>query len=543
MSYLGKGRKQDLINLSVELGLEVPPNAKIQDLKNLIVQSPQYDEKFVEATLESIIEARIEQHRLEEAEERKLEREREREFELERLRLTNANNGRENSQNNIPRSMRDLQNLMQRYNPESSDISLYLAMFERQARKAKVEEGDWVSHLMALLPMDIVSIILREPEQELDNYSYVKKILLQRFKLNPEAFRVKFVQHQRRAGSLYKDFAFELKNYLDEWLNGVDVRDFDALKDLMLTDQIKRRVNSEIREHFVDEWPSIISSAELVKKLDEYEAVRKSVKKPTGFTKNTEQDSNIKERKKGEFSDRVRRHDNVSKEKTAEKWKSSVFEKRRIPRCYECNSDSHLRPQCPRLKRQEAAEETVNKLGTSESPDTWLAPYMSIARVNNREMPVLRDTGSTIDLIGWDQVTHQMLLGETVWVKQPLDLHPWCLPLARIELEGEDFGKVITKAAVISSDLNQEYYLLGNRTARLIEQNKMQPHKINAVMTRSQTKACSRKENSPSQGPENNEVERPAGRMNDEEEGEISPVRRVSAGCAEGENHLPPPVE
>ncbi|XP_035229346.1 uncharacterized protein LOC118201360 [Stegodyphus dumicola] len=399
MSYLGKGRKQDLINLSVELGLEVPPNAKIQDLKNLIVQSPQYDEKFVEATLESIIEARIEQHRLEEAEERKLEREREREFELERLRLTNANNGRENSQNNIPRSMRDLQNLMQRYNPESSDISLYLAMFERQARKAKVEEGDWVSHLMALLPMDIVSIILREPEQELDNYSYVKKILLQRFKLNPEAFRVKFVQHQRRAGSLYKDFAFELKNYLDEWLNGVDVRDFDALKDLMLTDQIKRRVNSEIREHFVDEWPSIISSAELVKKLDEYEAVRKSVKKPTGFTKNTEQDSNINERKKGEFSDRVRRHDNVSKEKTAEKWKSSVFEKRRIPRCYECNSDSHLRPQCPRLKRQEAAE-AVNKLGTSESPDTWLAPYMSIARVNNREMPVLRDTGSTIDLIG-----------------------------------------------------------------------------------------------------------------------------------------------
>ncbi|GFY44067.1 transposon Tf2-6 polyprotein [Trichonephila inaurata madagascariensis] len=44
-------------------------------------------------------------------------------------------------------------------------------------------------------------------------------------------------------------------------------------EDLVLTDQLKRRVLRDVKEHFVDIWGDIKSSSELVQKLDDYDIV------------------------------------------------------------------------------------------------------------------------------------------------------------------------------------------------------------------------------------------------------------------------------
>ncbi|GFY26087.1 transposable element Tcb1 transposase [Trichonephila clavipes] len=72
-----------------------------------------------------------------------------------------------------------------------------------------------------------------------------------------------------------------------------------------------------------------------------------------------------------------------------------------------------------------------------------------------------------------------------------------CLPLAVVEISG-NFGTVQTKAAVCGNHLNQHgRYLLGNKTAELIEGNlgyNFLPVEIlNAVQTRSQVKAAREK--------------------------------------------------
>ncbi|GFX22439.1 hypothetical protein TNCV_3600711 [Trichonephila clavipes] len=59
----------------------------------------------------------------------------------------------------------------------------------------------------------------------------------------------------------------------------MEVRDFKSLKDLIITDQLKKRVPGEIREHFVDEWARFYEPSVLADKLDGYESVRSSVKK------------------------------------------------------------------------------------------------------------------------------------------------------------------------------------------------------------------------------------------------------------------------
>lgn len=45
----------------------------------------------------------------------------------------------------------------------------------------------------------------------------------------------------------------------------------------MLVDQIKRRVTSDFKEHFLDEWALIISPTELVNKMEEFEDAKKTI--------------------------------------------------------------------------------------------------------------------------------------------------------------------------------------------------------------------------------------------------------------------------
>ncbi|GBO00453.1 hypothetical protein AVEN_207834-1 [Araneus ventricosus] len=89
-----------------------------------------------------------------------------------------------------------------------------------------------------------------------------------------------------------------------------------------------------------------------------------------------------------------------------------------------------------------------------------------MGEVNGFPMPILRDTRSSIDVVCLKVVKPEMFTGEHVWVQQPLDDTPMCLPLAEVELKGE-FGHLITKAAVVSNKADKGRYPLGNRTQLL----------------------------------------------------------------------------
>ncbi|GFW58713.1 SCAN box domain-containing protein [Trichonephila clavipes] len=178
----------------------------------------------------------------------------------------------------------------------------------------------------------------------------------------------------------------------------------------------------------------------------------------------------------------------IKKELVHEKNHEKDFEKRRQLRCYECGSYSHLRPQCDKLKKN---YETVVSNETVRSGTDVLAPYTSLGTVNGIEMPILRDTGATLDLICKSYIRPSMFINETVWIRTPLEETAVCLPMAEVELECV-FGHVITKAAVLRDSLDQGKYLLGNKTAALFEEvnknKEIQVYMVNAVETRLQKK-------------------------------------------------------
>ncbi|GFS86877.1 uncharacterized protein TNCV_215991 [Trichonephila clavipes] len=142
------------------------------------------------------------------------ERQETREYELERLRLSNA----------------------------TETVSVSSADLEGQGagEKEKVAEDRWVSQLIPLLPIEIAEIVAKEPLEKSDDYPHIKNLLLARFQLTPIALRDRFESHQRRPGAMWADLVFELRSYLDNWLAGMKVGDFAALKELLVTEQIKK---------------------------------------------------------------------------------------------------------------------------------------------------------------------------------------------------------------------------------------------------------------------------------------------------------------
>ncbi|GFY54920.1 SCAN box domain-containing protein, partial [Trichonephila inaurata madagascariensis] len=178
---------------------------------------------------------------------------------------------------------------------------------------------------------------------------------------------------------------------------------------------------------------------------------------------------------------------NMLAREPTERANSYDFVKDLILRRYRLNNEK-LRPQCDKLKK---TPESISHVVTDKSFDELMARYTSLGKVNGVEIKILRDTGATLDLICNKYVKPNMYTNEKVWLRTPLEESLICLPFAEVELDCE-MEHVITKAAILRDSLDQGRYLLGNKTAALLEDYKtkedVQMHMINAVQTRAQNK-------------------------------------------------------
>ncbi|GFY76104.1 transposon Ty3-I Gag-Pol polyprotein [Trichonephila inaurata madagascariensis] len=163
-----------------------------------------------------------------------------------------------------------------------------------------------------MLPIDISHIILREPKDKLENYQHIKQVLLQRFKLSAESFRMKFSTYQKQPDALWKDFAL-------------------------------RKVSKEVKEHFVDIWGDIKSSSELIQKLDDYEIAR-------GKTSNHKVLPDVR---RTSFPSKINKQmstrtvDKAKKEPRKSFRGHSQFESRNPLSCYGCGKPGYIKSKCP----------------------------------------------------------------------------------------------------------------------------------------------------------------------------------------------------
>ncbi|CAL1267106.1 unnamed protein product [Larinioides sclopetarius] len=281
MSFLGKGRKCDLILLAEEMRIQVPADARVCDIRDLIMKNKNCDEAFLREHLDTVISERLtkeEQEKIAKEEERIS---RENAFQIEKLRLQveaqklgQSSTNLSVASNNQPNLQ--IRNLIPPFDPQADDMSLFINLFQRQMKFLKVDKENWVTYLLGVLPNDVAKLIARESEEKAQDFDHIKDMLLKRFKLSAEKLRHLFATHRKTQDKTWKDFHFELRNYFESWLEELNIQDFDELKNLMIVDQMKKRVPPEIKEHFLDIWCEWVTPDDLIEKLDTYENLRTS---------------------------------------------------------------------------------------------------------------------------------------------------------------------------------------------------------------------------------------------------------------------------
>ncbi|GFV18429.1 uncharacterized protein TNCV_4774021 [Trichonephila clavipes] len=201
----------------------------IATLKDLIIGSENYDEELTQNIHSTIVEdrkAREKNLRIEKQKEklrfeqlRLDEQKRKDEFELEKLRIqTQSKLGADTSKESDTKFLvKEVSKFIHRFDLKE-DISLYLKLFERQAQRLNIDQENWVSHLLGLLPTEVSHIIVREPEDKANSYEH-KDLLLKRFKLISEKFRQLFVTHQKAPERTWIDFYHELNTYFNGWID------------------------------------------------------------------------------------------------------------------------------------------------------------------------------------------------------------------------------------------------------------------------------------------------------------------------------------
>ncbi|GFV95867.1 uncharacterized protein TNCV_1729171 [Trichonephila clavipes] len=220
----------------------------IATLKDLIISSENYDEELTKNIHSTIVEdrkAREENLRIEEQKEKLRIEEREENLRIEKqkekLRIEEREEKLRFEQlSDIKFLVKEVSKFIHRFDLKE-DISLYLKLFERQAQRLNIDQENWVSHLLGLLPTEVSHIIAREPDDKANSYEHVKDLLLKRFKLTPEKFRQLFVSHQKAPERTWIDFYYELNTCFNERIDGLKIDTFDKLSDLIITDELKQK--------------------------------------------------------------------------------------------------------------------------------------------------------------------------------------------------------------------------------------------------------------------------------------------------------------
>ncbi|GFW71824.1 retrovirus-related Pol polyprotein from transposon 412 [Trichonephila clavipes] len=285
--------------------------------------------------------------------EEKLRRE-EREYELEKLRIqaeknTNTMNNPENVQ--APKVIHET---FHKFNMKD-DISLNLTLFERHAELTFLPKKDWVQKLIGLIPIDIAHLIAREPADKCNDYNHVKET-------------------------------------------------FDQLRELIIADQIKKSAPYELREHFLDEWSTINSPAEIAEKCEEHESVRKTLRPKfyNSFAKGIYEASGSSdtyfqrtEYPQGGSNRRERKHFQLNG--------TSYFGKSKRLTCSYCKGSGHYAVDCTKRPK-------CSKINNSTDSSIQICSRISRERIKTRKITMgnkiieaLIDSGSSVSLIREDR--------------------------------------------------------------------------------------------------------------------------------------------
>ncbi|GFV92429.1 DUF1758 domain-containing protein [Trichonephila clavipes] len=256
---LNKLGKDELKIVAEELNLTVPEGAKIAGLKNLIVNSDVYknDKELVQSAIDYAL-AEIKNKRLDS--EIKLEFERIKLAQLQKqLELANIQkNLPQNSDirnpsvfetadnNNVETLLKSVKTLTIPVPSRVESYNLFFQSLEKAFKIKEVPEQFKCEILLNILGERVNNLLVHVSEEELNNYSKLKDLVLKEFSPTPQECYNRFQKAQKLSSESYVQFASRLCATFEYYCQLRNVNDFKSLCELIVSDKIMNTLDREL---------------------------------------------------------------------------------------------------------------------------------------------------------------------------------------------------------------------------------------------------------------------------------------------------------
>ena len=136
---------------------------------------------------------------------------------------------------------------------QEKKVGKYFLHFEKVAENLKWPKEHWTLLLQSVIIGKAREIYTQLTVEQSSSYDTVKELILKAYELVPEAYRQKFRNCKKENEQTHVEFARTKEQLFDRWCSSKKIgSDHEKLRQLMLVEEFKRCINSDIKS-FLDE--------------------------------------------------------------------------------------------------------------------------------------------------------------------------------------------------------------------------------------------------------------------------------------------------
>jgi hypothetical protein len=152
---------------------------------------------------------------------------------------------------------------------KESEVDQFFLHFEKVATSLKWPKDSWALLLQSVLVGKAREAFSAMSVADSADYDLIKTNVLKAYELVPEAYRQKFRSTQKAQCTTHVEFVHEKEQLLNRWLTAKGVNgEYEKLRQLILIEEFKRQIHSDIKTHLDESKIETISQAATI--ADDY---------------------------------------------------------------------------------------------------------------------------------------------------------------------------------------------------------------------------------------------------------------------------------
>ena len=145
---------------------------------------------------------------------------------------------------------------------QEKEVDKYFLHFEKVAENLKWPKEHWTLLLQSVIIGKAREIYTQLTVQQSSSYDTVKELILKAYELVSEAYRQKFRICKKENEQTHVEFARTKEQLFDRWCSSKKIgSDHEKLRQLMLVEEFKRCINSDIKSFLDEKQVEILEAA------------------------------------------------------------------------------------------------------------------------------------------------------------------------------------------------------------------------------------------------------------------------------------------